>query len=49
MNVFEDLVVELKEENLLENTVMDMEAAPDQADLPFEPPAALICDAAETM
>lgn len=40
MNVFEDLVVELKEENLLENTVMDMKAATDQAELPFEPPSA---------
>ncbi len=40
MNVFEDLVVELKEENLLENTVMDMRAASDQQDLPFNPPSA---------
>ncbi len=29
MNVFEDLIIELKEENLLESTVMDLEVADD--------------------
>jgi hypothetical protein len=54
MNVFEDLVVELKEENLLEDTVMDTEraaaaaAAADAIDITDEPnPVDIIADVAE--
>jgi hypothetical protein len=41
MNVFEDLVVELKEENLLESTVIETKEEPSQEDLPFTLPSAV--------